>query len=156
LLFRLTQQRDIRARSVQRLGLRARGIGFGAIFSEARQLRLKRGDAAFSAGIARGLFTLSAACGGSSGLSRAAGIARSGFGVCRFRFGGFGGAARGFCFGGSDFGLVQPRFRGAQGIALGKTHSTRRGRAGVMRMAIPTPDRAFFRHQRLARPQPRL
>jgi hypothetical protein len=155
-LFRLTQQGHIGARGIKRLGFQACGIGPGAFLGKACQLRFKGDDTAFGAGIACGQFTFSPAGGGCCDFSGAARIARGGFGACSFGASSFGGNARGFRLGRRDFGLVQPRFGGAQSIALGKAHSTRRGCAGVMRMAIPTPDSAFFRHQRLAGPQPCL
>ena len=155
-MFCLAQQHDIRARGVKRLGLGPRGIGFGAVFGKARQLRFKRRDAAFGAGIACGQFTLSPARGGCCDFSGATRIARGSFGAGGFRFCRFGGDARGFRFGCRDFGLIQPRFSRTQRIALRKPHGTRRGCAGVMRMAIPAPDSAFFRHQSLTRAEPRL
>lgn len=156
LLFGLTQQGNIGARGEKRLRFQARGLGFRAFFGKARQLRFKGCDAAFGARITRGQFTFSAARGGGSGLGGAPCIARSGFGTGGFRFGGFGSHARGFGFRCRDFRLIQPRFGGAERIALRQPHRARRWRAGVMRMTIPAPNRAFFCYQRLPRPQPRL
>ena len=156
LLFGLTQQGNIGARGEKRLRFQARGLGFRAFFGKARQLRFKGCDAAFGARITRGQFTFSAARGRGSRFSGAAGIAGGGFIAGGFRFGGFGGDARGFGFRCRDFRLIQPRFGGAQRIALRQPHRARRWRAGVMRMTIPAPNRAFFRHQSLTRPQPCL
>ena len=155
-LFCLAQQHDIRARGVKCLGLGPCGIGFGAVFGKAGQLRFKRCDAAFGARVSRGQFTLSTARGGCCDFSGATGIARGSFGAGGFRLRSLGGDARGFRLRCCDFSLIQPRFSRAQRIALRKPHSTRCGCAGVMRMAIPAPDSAFFRHQSLTRAQPRL
>ncbi len=155
-LFRLTQQGNIGARGEKCLGFQARGIGFRAVFRKPRQLRFKGCNPAFSARIPRGQFTLSPARRRCSGFGGAAGITRGSFGAGGFRFGGFGGDARGIGFRCRDFRLIQPRFGCAQRIALRQPHRAWRGCAGVMCMAIPAPNRAFFRHQSLTRPQPRL
>jgi hypothetical protein len=112
-LFRLSQQGDIGARSEKCFGFQTCSISLRTVFGKARQLWFKRCNAAFSAGIARGQFTLRPARGGCCNFCGAARCAGGGFGAGGFRFRAFGSDARGFRFRCGDLRLIKPRFGGA-------------------------------------------